>query len=235
MACPAAVTSLCSRSSVSRVFQGEKFFCLLVAIFDVNHSSNGGRFGGYGRPVVRAVAIYVQGGCIWGVGSEIAGLANGNRLDSDDCRWNNGLFLSHIASARSPLRIASISAGYIRPPTLIEVRAPPGTSQTRGCAMLGILKFGTVPSVFDPEMIWVMASALDEAWNRIEKSGSRFARPGHARAGCAWWLQTESLKLRDRVSMIQPSSLMTRCVFFYQLHGWLRRRTDGPAFITSRA
>jgi hypothetical protein len=28
----------------------------------------------------------------------------------------------------------------------------------------------------------VLASALDDAWNRIEKSGSRFARPGYARA-----------------------------------------------------
>jgi len=36
-------------------------------------------------------------------------------------------------------------------------------------------------TVFDPELIDVMASALDDAWNRIEKSGSRFVRPGYAR------------------------------------------------------
>jgi hypothetical protein len=35
---------------------------------------------------------------------------------------------------------------------------------------------------FDPELIHVMASALDDAWTRIEKSGSQFARPGYARA-----------------------------------------------------
>ncbi len=48
--------------------------------------------------------------------------------------------------------------------------------------MVGILKFGKAATVFDPELIHVMASALDDAWNRIEKSGSRFARPGYARA-----------------------------------------------------
>jgi hypothetical protein len=35
---------------------------------------------------------------------------------------------------------------------------------------------------FDPETIQVLASALDDAWDRIEKSGSRFARPAYARA-----------------------------------------------------
>jgi hypothetical protein len=37
-------------------------------------------------------------------------------------------------------------------------------------------------TVFDPESIQVLASALDDAWSRIEKSGSRFARPGYSRA-----------------------------------------------------
>ncbi len=48
--------------------------------------------------------------------------------------------------------------------------------------MVGILKLGRAATVFDPEFILVLASALDDAWNRIEKSGSRFARPGYARA-----------------------------------------------------
>ena len=37
-------------------------------------------------------------------------------------------------------------------------------------------------TVFDPEAIQVLASALDDAWDRIQKSGSRFARPAYARA-----------------------------------------------------
>ena len=37
-------------------------------------------------------------------------------------------------------------------------------------------------AVFDPESIQVLASALDEAWNRIEKSGSWIARPAYSRA-----------------------------------------------------
>lgn len=37
-------------------------------------------------------------------------------------------------------------------------------------------------TVFDPETIQVLASALDDAWSRIENSGSRFARPAYSRA-----------------------------------------------------
>lgn len=35
---------------------------------------------------------------------------------------------------------------------------------------------------FDPETIEVLAHALDEAWSRIEKSGSPLTRPAYARA-----------------------------------------------------
>jgi hypothetical protein len=48
--------------------------------------------------------------------------------------------------------------------------------------MVEILKFVQTATVFDPELIHVLATAFDEAWNRIETSGSRFARPGYARA-----------------------------------------------------
>ena len=49
-------------------------------------------------------------------------------------------------------------------------------------ARRGILKLGRAATAFDPELIEVLASTLDDAWNRIEKSGSRFARPGYPRA-----------------------------------------------------
>jgi hypothetical protein len=45
-----------------------------------------------------------------------------------------------------------------------------------------VSKFIQNATVFDPEFIHVLAFAFDDAWNRIEKSGSRFARPGYARA-----------------------------------------------------
>jgi hypothetical protein len=48
--------------------------------------------------------------------------------------------------------------------------------------MIEILKYVQPKTVFDPEFIQVLASAFDDAWNRIEESGSRFARPGYARA-----------------------------------------------------
>ena len=37
-------------------------------------------------------------------------------------------------------------------------------------------------AAFDPETIEVLAAALDNAWETIEKSGSRFARPAYSRA-----------------------------------------------------
>jgi hypothetical protein len=45
-----------------------------------------------------------------------------------------------------------------------------------------ILKVIPKQTSFDPEFVEVLASALDDAWRRIEKSGSRFSRPGYARA-----------------------------------------------------
>jgi len=48
--------------------------------------------------------------------------------------------------------------------------------------MAEIREFIHTEAVFDPEAIQVLASALDDAWDRIQKSGSRFARPAYARA-----------------------------------------------------
>jgi len=48
--------------------------------------------------------------------------------------------------------------------------------------MAEILKYVHPETVFDPETIEVLASAFDDAWDRIQKSGSRFARPGYSRA-----------------------------------------------------
>ena len=52
----------------------------------------------------------------------------------------------------------------------------------RGVCVVEILKFVETPTVFDPELIQVLAAALANAWDRIEASGSRFARPGYSRA-----------------------------------------------------
>ncbi len=48
--------------------------------------------------------------------------------------------------------------------------------------MVEILKFIQPEMAFDPESIQVLASALDDAWDRIEKSGSQFAGPAYSRA-----------------------------------------------------
>ncbi len=48
--------------------------------------------------------------------------------------------------------------------------------------MVEILKFiRPEEAAFDPEAIRVLALALDEAWAKIQKSGSRFARPAYSR------------------------------------------------------
>jgi hypothetical protein len=52
----------------------------------------------------------------------------------------------------------------------------------KGDKMVEILKFiRPEEAAFDPEAIGVLASALDEAWGTILKSGSRFARPAYSR------------------------------------------------------
>jgi hypothetical protein len=48
--------------------------------------------------------------------------------------------------------------------------------------MAEILKYIQPETVFDPETIDVLASAFDDAWDRIRISGSRFARAGYSRA-----------------------------------------------------
>ncbi len=48
--------------------------------------------------------------------------------------------------------------------------------------MAEILRLFQLEAAFDPESIEVLTAALDDAWNTIEKSGSRFARPAYSRA-----------------------------------------------------
>ena len=48
--------------------------------------------------------------------------------------------------------------------------------------MVEILKFIRPETAFDPEAIRVFASALDEAWGRVQQYGSQFARPAYSRA-----------------------------------------------------
>ena len=48
--------------------------------------------------------------------------------------------------------------------------------------MAAILEFVRSDStVFDPEAVQVLASAWDDAWARMEKAGSRLARPAYSR------------------------------------------------------
>jgi 2-polyprenyl-6-methoxyphenol hydroxylase-like FAD-dependent oxidoreductase len=50
-----------------------------------------------------------------------------------------------------------------------------------GDAMVEVIKFARRETAFAPETIEILAAALDEAWERLEKSGSRLARPAYSR------------------------------------------------------
>jgi hypothetical protein len=47
--------------------------------------------------------------------------------------------------------------------------------------MVEVLRLFRRETAFAPETIEILAAALDEAWERLEKSGSRLTRPGYSR------------------------------------------------------
>jgi hypothetical protein len=67
--------------------------------------------------------------------------------------------------SRSSVSSCDRSGGAVRKVTMIEV--------------LDHVLSGTV---FEPEIVQMLASAFEDAWERLEQSGRRFARPGYARA-----------------------------------------------------
>jgi hypothetical protein len=50
-----------------------------------------------------------------------------------------------------------------------------------GDKMVEILNFAR-ETAFTPENIQILAAALDDAWERLRRSGSRLARPAYSRA-----------------------------------------------------
>ena len=47
--------------------------------------------------------------------------------------------------------------------------------------MVEVLRFSRRETAFAPETIEILAAALDEAWERLAKSGSRLTRPAYSR------------------------------------------------------
>ena len=47
--------------------------------------------------------------------------------------------------------------------------------------MVDVCELIPLETAFDPKSIQVLVSALDEAWRRIQQSGSQFARPAYSR------------------------------------------------------
>jgi hypothetical protein len=66
----------------------------------------------------------------------------------------------------------------ISPQSTVLLLALVGMGET----MVEIREFSNAQTAFDPDAIQILASALEDAWGRVQKSGSRFARPAYARA-----------------------------------------------------
>jgi hypothetical protein len=47
--------------------------------------------------------------------------------------------------------------------------------------MVEVLRFSRRETAFAPATIEILAAALDETWERLEKSGSRLTRPAYSR------------------------------------------------------
>src|SRR6202043_3944619 len=131
-----------------------------------------------------------------------------------DCNRRSLLF-SDNAAARQPRGIAgpdraeSSSRSFHR---LLKVWPCP-VPAIKGDKMVEILKFiRPGEAAFDPEAIRVLASALDEAWGTILKSGSRFARPAYSRA-MKEVVAKRIIEMAQRGVEDQRRSLTTPCGF----------------------
>jgi hypothetical protein len=79
--------------------------------------------------------------------------------------------------------------------------------------MSEFLKYVQPETVFDPETIRLLAAAFDDAWDRIEKSGSRFARPALSRA-TREVIAKRIIDMANGASKIRKRSPPTRCSSF---------------------
>jgi hypothetical protein len=48
--------------------------------------------------------------------------------------------------------------------------------------MAQVLEFPHPAIVFDPDTVKIVSRAFDDAWEKIEKSGNKFAKPAYANA-----------------------------------------------------
>lgn len=47
--------------------------------------------------------------------------------------------------------------------------------------MVEVLRFSRRETAFAPETVEILAAALDEAWEKLKRSGSRLTRPAYSR------------------------------------------------------
>jgi hypothetical protein len=72
--------------------------------------------------------------------------------------------------------------------------------------MVEVFRFSRRETAFSPETIEILAAALDETWERLEKSGSPLARPAYSRVMrevvAKRIMEMAQLGVRDREALV---------------------------------
>ena len=161
-------------AGVHAAISSKPSLCLLVATLGAKTVSRSGR-----RTGVTSALCEVLGGIDALAKRNRRPVATGARLAGRSRHRGRDLFLPDSTLARES------------PGGIAELPNPDRYSAVASCGACGalrrgmddqILDYAFPGTVFDPEIIQVLASAFDDAWEKIEKSRSRFARPGYSRA-----------------------------------------------------
>ena len=82
--------------------------------------------------------------------------------------------------------------------------------------MIDIVKLVEAETAFDPETVQLLASAFEDAWHRLQKSGSRFARPGYSRAMRE--VVAKHIIERAQLGVKDPQKLAEETIVFVNTH-----------------
>jgi hypothetical protein len=77
--------------------------------------------------------------------------------------------------------------------------------------MVEVLRFSRRETAFAPETIEILAAALDETWERLEKSGSQLTRPAYSRV-VREVVAKRIMELAQRGERDRKNSCKTPCI-----------------------
>ena len=100
--------------------------------------------------------------------------------------------------------------------------------------MACIVELTRPETCFDPEAVIILSASLEEAWNRLLRSGSECTRPAYARA----MREVLAKRIFDlaQVSLTKKNLLMVRSVFWRRITDMLQSKGVHPSrsFATSQ-